>query len=77
MGSAWLRATLRNALLMTPIALTVEDVLVSAHRVRGASMEPALRDGDWVVVDKLSPRLASFHRGAVVTLWCAAPGVGG
>jgi signal peptidase I len=39
--------------------------------VRGCSMVPVLQDGDRLVVDRLLPRLAGFHRFDVVIL--AAP----
>lgn len=53
-----------GALLMVTIHLFVIQVSV----VRGNSMEPALHDGDRLVVDRISPSLGSVERGAVVVL---------
>lgn len=70
MASTWATATLRSVVLFTPVVLAVEDMLVSVEVVKGDSMSPEVQHGDVVLVDKLSPRLSLFPRGAVAALWC-------
>ena len=53
-----------GALLMVTIHLFVIQVSI----VRGNSMEPALHDGDRLVVDRVTYNLASVGRGDVVVL---------
>jgi signal peptidase I len=43
--------------------------VAQAFRVQGTSMEPLLRDGDRIVVNKLVYRLGSIERGDVVVFW--------
>lgn len=53
-----------GALLMVTVHLFVIQVSI----VRGNSMEPALHDGDRLVVDRVTYNLASVGRGDVVVL---------
>jgi signal peptidase I len=43
--------------------------VAQAFRVQGTSMEPLLRDGDRIVVNKLVYRLGEIERGDVVVFW--------
>lgn len=43
--------------------------VAQAFRVEGTSMEPLLRDGDRIVVNKLAFRLGPIERGDVVVFW--------
>lgn len=43
--------------------------VAQAFRVQGTSMEPLLRDGDRIVVNKLAYRLGPIERGDVVVFW--------
>ena len=43
--------------------------VAQAFRVQGTSMEPLLRDGDRIVVNKLVYRLGDIGRGDVVVFW--------
>jgi signal peptidase I len=43
--------------------------VAQAFRVQGTSMEPLLRDGDRIVVNKLVYRLGPIERGDVVVFW--------
>lgn len=46
-------------------------------RVEGASMEPTLRDGDLLLVDRLAPRLSPPARGDIVVVGLNANGLAG
>jgi signal peptidase I len=43
--------------------------VAQAFRVQGTSMEPLLRDGDRILVNKLAYRLGDIERGDVVVFW--------
>jgi len=43
--------------------------VAQAFRVQGTSMEPLLRDGDRILVNKLVYRLGAIERGDVVVFW--------
>lgn len=49
-------------------ALLLQSTLLQVSVVRGASMEPTLRDGDRLVVDRLDRSLGGIARGDVVVL---------
>jgi signal peptidase I len=58
------------------VAMIVKTFLVQAFYIPSASMEPQLRNGDRIFVNKLSYRLHEIHRGDVVVFErpaCAAP----
>jgi signal peptidase I len=63
------RSTARVAVAVLAVLATVTAVragVVEAAEVTSASMEPTLRDGSVVLVDKLGPRLGGVHREDVV-----------
>ncbi|HBQ65106.1 MAG TPA: signal peptidase I [Clostridiales bacterium] len=45
--------------------------------VKKTSMFPTLKEGDVVIVDKLTPRLTGYHRGDIVTIADAHPALQG
>ena len=58
------------------VALVVKTFLIQAFYIPSASMEPQLRNGDRIFVNKLSYRLHEIHRGDVVVFErpaCAVP----
>ncbi|HZN12858.1 MAG TPA: signal peptidase I [Acidimicrobiales bacterium] len=57
-------------------ALVVKTYLVEAFYIPSGSMEPTLKTGDRVLVNKLSYRLHDIHRGDVV-VFKRPPGVAG
>jgi len=63
-SSGLLRAMALGALAMAALQLFVVQVKV----VRGASMEPSLRDGDRLVVDRIVCALGAPSRGDIVVL---------
>ncbi|MFQ6133787.1 MAG: signal peptidase I [Armatimonadota bacterium] len=54
--------------LATTIVVLAKFYLVEVAVVQGNSMEPTLRAGDYVLVDKLTPRLGLVERGQIVLL---------
>jgi signal peptidase I len=57
-----------DALLGATLMATVHLFVIQVSIVRGNSMEPALHDGDRLVVDRVSYNLGEVHRGDVVVL---------
>ncbi|MFT4513398.1 MAG: signal peptidase I [Planctomycetota bacterium] len=57
-----------DALLGALLMVTVHLFVIQVSIVRGNSMEPALHDGDRLVVDRVTYNLASVGRGDVVVL---------
>tara|TARA_R110002072_G_scaffold228234_11_gene385334 strand:- start:25276 stop:25845 length:570 start_codon:yes stop_codon:yes gene_type:complete len=57
-----------DALLGAALMVTVHLFVIQVSIVRGNSMEPALHDGDRLVVDRVTYNLASVGRGDVVVL---------
>ena len=58
------------------VAFLVKTFLIQAFYIPSASMEPQLRNGDRIFVNKLSYRLHDIHRGDVVVFArpaCAVP----
>ncbi len=58
------------------VAFLVKTFLIQAFFIPSASMEPQLRNGDRIFVNKLSYRLHDIHRGDVVVFErpaCAVP----
>lgn len=76
LGSGTVLATRRRGRLCLDLALgaagflLVQLFLVQVAVVRGHSMEPAIQDGDRLLVDRVSPVLDAVHRGSVVVLRC-------
>ncbi|MEX2007928.1 MAG: signal peptidase I [Candidatus Spechtbacterales bacterium] len=48
------------------VVIAVRLFVVQPFFVRGASMEPSFHNGDYLLVDELSPRFSSVDRGDVV-----------
>jgi signal peptidase I len=63
-----LRTVLADGLMLGVLCGVVYGFSVNFSIVRGCSMVPELEDGDRLVVDRLIPRLAGFHRFDVVIL---------
>lgn len=57
-----------DALLGATLMVMVHLFVIQVSIVRGNSMEPALHDGDRLVVDRVSHSLGELHRGDVVVL---------
>ncbi|MFT6078274.1 MAG: signal peptidase I [Planctomycetota bacterium] len=57
-----------DALLGAMLMVTVHLFVIQVSIVRGNSMEPALHDGDRLVVDRVTYNLANVGRGDVVVL---------
>ncbi|MFQ5811465.1 MAG: signal peptidase I, partial [Armatimonadota bacterium] len=64
---------LKLVLLAITVVLLVKTFLLDIVVVQGGSMEPALCSGDYVLVEKLSPRLGLLKPGPVVVLAAGAP----
>ena len=65
--SASLRFAL-DALIGAALMIAVHAFVIQVSIVRGDSMEPALRDGDRLVVDRVAYSLADVDRGDVIVL---------
>ena len=57
-----------DALLGATLMVTIHVFVIQVSVVRGNSMEPALHDGDRLVVDRVSYNLGGVERGDVVVL---------
>jgi signal peptidase I len=57
---------LETFLLVLVIFLVVQQFVAQPYQVEQTSMENTLLPGQFVLVDKLTPRFDSFHRGDVV-----------
>ena len=57
-----------DAMLGALLMVTVHMFVIQVSIVRGNSMEPALHDGDRLVVDRVTYNLSSVGRGDVVVL---------
>lgn len=57
-----------DALIGAMLMVAVHAFVIQVSIVRGSSMEPALRDGDRLVVDRVSYNLAEVDRGDVVVM---------
>ncbi len=64
-GRSFLRDVLET-LVLTLVIFFVVNTLTGRYQVRGASMEPSLYNGQYVIVSKLSYRLGEPQRGDVV-----------
>jgi signal peptidase I len=74
---AWRR--LRDGVLALAAATAVAAAALAAltARVEGASMEPTLRDGDFLLVDRLGPLVRPPSRGDIVVVGLNANGLAG
>ena len=66
--------------LTVVIFLGVQTFVAQPFKVEGGSMESTLLDGQYVLVDKLTPHWAPYHRGDIVVLdppagWSGSSGV--
>lgn len=57
---------LETFLLVLVIFLVVQQFVAQPYQVEQTSMEATLTPGQYVLVDKLTPRFDSFHRGDIV-----------
>ena len=57
---------------MLALAVILRLTVVEIARVKGSSMQPTLRTGQWLLVSRLDYRLGSPRRGDVVI--CHYPG---
>jgi signal peptidase I len=69
-----------TVVLTVVIFLGVQTFVAQPFKVEGGSMESTLLDGQYVLVDKLTPHWAPYHRGDVVVLdppasWSGSSGV--
>lgn len=53
-------------IFVTGIVLFVRFFIFNPYTVVGQSMEPVFSEGDFIIVDKVSPRLGTFQRGDVI-----------
>lgn len=67
-SSAKARGRCRDVALLAAAAALLQTTLFQVSVVRGTSMEPTLRDGDRLVVDRLDRGLERIGRGDVVVL---------
>ncbi len=51
---------------VTGIVLFVRFFVFNPYTVVGSSMEPMFEQGDFIIVDKVTPRVGDLHRGDVV-----------
>ncbi len=68
-GDRALRSVVEWAVILVAallVAVVVKTFLIQAFYIPSASMEPQLRNGDRIFVNKLSYRLHDIHRGDVV-----------
>ncbi|MGD8240561.1 MAG: signal peptidase I, partial [Armatimonadota bacterium] len=64
---------LKLVLLATTVVLLAKTLLLDIVVVQGGSMEPALCSGDYVLVEKLTPRLGLVRPGQIVVLKAGSP----
>jgi len=57
---------LETFLLVLVIFLVVQQFIAQPYQVQQTSMETSLMPGQYVLVDKITPRFDSFHRGDIV-----------
>jgi signal peptidase I len=55
-------------ILTLVIFFVVQNFVAQPYQIVGVSMQPTLEDGQYVLVDKLSPHLIDYRRGDVVVL---------
>ena len=58
----------QTLLLTLVIFLVIQNLVAQPFRVEGQSMEMTLVEGDYVLVDRLTPRWSPYTRGQVVVL---------
>lgn len=66
--SGWLTETIVTVVLAILLYLVIQTFLVQTYRVEGRSMDITLRDGQHLLIDKLTPRFDDYSRGDVVVL---------
>jgi len=57
---------IRRAVIVGMVLLFLHLFVVTVVPVRGASMDPTLADGAYILVDQLTPRLRPLSRGEIV-----------
>ena len=71
MSSNWrgcLLEILETIVLTLVIFFVVQTFVAQPYQIIGVSMEPTLENGQYVLVDKLSPHVSDYKRGDVVVL---------
>jgi len=58
----------RFVLIVAPIYYAVDNGLVSLRQVAGKSMEPILKEGEYVIVSRIFPTLVPPQQGDIVVL---------
>ncbi|MFA6081791.1 MAG: signal peptidase I [Patescibacteria group bacterium] len=66
--ASWLMLFGRGILLSVILLLIIMRSLITAVKVDGHSMDPTLKDKQWVLVDLVSKNFNSWNRGDVVIL---------
>ena len=59
---------LETLVLTVVIFFVVQSFVVQPYQIIGVSMEPTLENGQYVLVDKISPHFSDYKRGDVVVL---------
>jgi signal peptidase I len=71
MKSNWrgcLLEVLETIILTLVIFFVVQNFVAQPYQILGVSMEPTLENGQYVLVDKISPHFSDYKRGDVVVL---------
>jgi signal peptidase I len=71
MKSNWrgcLLEVLETIVLTLVIFFVVQNFVAQPYQILGVSMEPTLENGQYVLVDKISPHFSDYKRGDVVVL---------
>ena len=71
MRSNWrgcLLEVLETVVLTLVIFFVVQNFVAQPYQILGVSMEPTLENGQYVLVDKISPHFSDYKRGDVVVL---------
>ncbi|MBA2555840.1 MAG: signal peptidase I [Chloroflexi bacterium] len=61
-----LREVVQTLILTVVIFLVIQNFVAQPYEVKQVSMERTLQQGQYVLVDKLSPRWSSYSRGDIV-----------
>jgi signal peptidase I len=53
-------------IFVTGVVLFIRFFVFNPYSVVGASMEPNFHQGDFIIVDKVTPKMGSFKRGDII-----------
>lgn len=67
-GVGWVIEIAVTVALAVALYFVIQTFIVQTYRVEGQSMDRTLRDGQHLLIDKLTPRFDSYSRGDVVVL---------